>query len=428
MNIKKYLFFLFLITNSHSNASQSYAQLAQECIQQGKHQQAIECYTKILEQSPADIHTLFACGISHISLNQLEKAAQCFKRIIDIQPGVLSAIYNLAYTCRRIGKYHEALHYYQTIFKYDPLHEEAHFGAANAYLVLGDFEHGLNSYELGRKNSSRVETKLSHIGQLNGKTILILEEWGIGDTLHFIRYAKLFKKAGVAQVILACRPQLIPFLSMQPDIDKVIPLPQGYTYKTDYQIPMMSLMHACKTRMNTIPAHIPYLKADQNLIDYWHEKLKNDHNLKIGIFWESETRSEKNCPLHEFSPLFSMKGLSFYSLQKNFKQEMATFPQGTIRDFSNEIDVMHGSFMDTAALIKNLDLIITIDTSLAHLAGALGASTWLMLPRFADWRWFLDRNDSPWYPTMKLFRQTSSGDWKTVIEEIKKELKNLLKI
>ena len=171
------------------------------------------------------------------------------------------------------------------------------------------------------------------------------------------------------------------------------------------------------TSPDTIPNKIPYLTANPALVEKWQKRLlRNNSKIRIGIVWSGVSTSKKFCSLETFAPLAQLKGVSFYSLQKGEAvKEALNIPKGMLfYDFSNEIT----DFSDTAALIQNLDLVISIDTSVAHLAGALGKRVWTLLPFIPDWRWLLDREDSPWYPTMKLFRQPSPGDWKNVIDKV----------
>jgi len=200
----------------------------------------------------------------------------------------------------------------------------------------------------------------------------------------------------------------------------------------------MSLPLYFNTKKDTIPASIPYIYADQKLVEEWHDKLAHDKNFKIGICWQGNAHystqflrravAAKSCHASTFAPLASIEGISLYSLQKmNGHEQLSNLPDGLIiNDFGPDFDESHGRFMDTAAVMKNLDLVITIDTSISHFAGALGVPVWILLPHPADWRWMLDTNDTPWYPNARLFRQPKLGDWKSAIEQVTLELKKLI--
>ena len=199
----------------------------------------------------------------------------------------------------------------------------------------------------------------------------------------------------------------------------------------------MSLPFFYKTTRETVPAEIPYLEADPNLVSHWHNTLNNDHNFKVGIVWEGSpyyesfktSLSKKSIPLELFAPLAALPGVSLYSLQQmNGTDQLKNLPSGMlIHTFGDDFDSTNGRFMDTAAVIKNMDLILCVDTSVAHLAGALGAPVWMLVPLVADWRWMEQQSDSPWYPTMRIFRQTACGDWTTVMDTVINELSTLIK-
>lgn len=390
---------------------------------QGNQQEAEKVYQIVLKQEPDNITALFNLGLLYVNTDMPHKAEECFRALHG--KGISSASYNLAFVLRRTGKYQEAIDIYEQLRAQDHgINENIPFGLANAYLTLGNFDAGLPIYEEGRKSSSSMANKLMPDSPIQGKTILIIEEWGIGDTFHFIRYAKLLKDRGAAKIIVCARSSLHKILSLCPYIDQLYPLEhQPRTIAFDYQITMISLMHACKTTMQTIPTQIPYLYADRSLVEHWSKKTENDRQFKIGINWKGTLN--KNMLPEQFLPLTQIQGVSLYALQKN-AHELPDQLRSVFKTYQ-DFDESHGAFMDTAALIKNMDLVITVDTSIAHLAGGLGVPTWILVPHWADWRWFLNRSDSPWYPTMRIFRQPKPGDWKSVIEEVCKELKEIVK-
>ena len=219
---------------------------------------------------------------------------------------------------------------------------------------------------------------------------------------------------------------LVKLFSLCPYIDSVIK--QGDRLpKADTRIPLLSTPLVFKTTVKTIPADIPYLYADQALVREWQQKMAPNTQFRVGICWRATL--QKNIPLAPFvEHLTRIPHTHFYSLVKNGTQDLQTTPQAQcIVDFGPNFDSDHGSFMDTAAIMKNLNLVITTDTSLAHLAGGLGIPVWVMLPYDCDWRWFFDRDDSPWYPTMRLFRQPKMGDWQTVFTAISHELEKIIR-
>ncbi|MDR3550791.1 MAG: glycosyltransferase family 9 protein, partial [Candidatus Babeliales bacterium] len=265
---------------------------------------------------------------------------------------------------------------------------------------------------------------------LQGKKILLRFDGGMGDTLQFIRYAQLIKNLG-ATVFAQVQKPLIPLLSRCPYIDTM--------YAHDDQLPLahdwaalMSLPAIFNSDEQTIPRNIPYLYPDELLIKHWHDYLTTDTNIKIGICWQADVFNDssrplvarRGIPLHEFYQLADHTQIHFYSLQqKEGLEQLTNLPDSfNLQLFDESFDIDHGSFMDTAAVIKNLDLVITVDTAIAHLAGALGTPVWLLLPYATDWRWIVGRTDSPWYPSMKIFKQSIAFDWKSVMNKINQEL------
>jgi len=328
--------------------------------------------------------------------------------------------------------------YYESIISQHPGNAHAHLQVAQLYLTKGKFIEGWQELEwhLGYKPEfTRNAQKYFQTHQsLQGKIILLTAEWGAGDTIWLTRYAQLLKTRGAHVIIHVMHNSLIPLFKQQPYFDEILPR-ESTNIPCHFEIPMMSLPMVFNTTVENIPADIPYIQIYQKLVDMWKEKLNSDKNFKIGICWHGNTihGEEKFMPLSYFAQLASARhsssnddghipNISIYSLQQHhgLDQLDKLENEGVIKTFDADFDSI--PFLDTAAVIKNLDLVITVDTSIAHLAGALGVPVWVILPTSADWRWMLDRDDSPWYPTMKLFRQHSG--WQKVIDEIKSALKN----
>jgi hypothetical protein len=277
---------------------------------------------------------------------------------------------------------------------------------------------------------------------LNGKTILLIGEQGFGDRLQFIRYAEILPRLG-ALVSVECPKSLIPLLARCKGVNQVIAegeeLP-GF----DFYTPLLSVPAVLRTELHTIPANVPYLSADPLLLNKWREKLEelipsqrvkpNHRGLCIGINWQGRggmgEYRQRDIPPDLFATLAELPGVRLISLVKTeaVGELPAVAAPTSMIDFGREIDREHGAFMDTAAIMMNLDLVISSDTAVPHLAGALGVPVWLVLPFASDWRWLLDRSDSPWYPTMRLFRQKRPGDWAGVFEEIKAALLERLRV
>jgi hypothetical protein len=255
---------------------------------------------------------------------------------------------------------------------------------------------------------------------------LLIAEQGLGDTIQFVRYAPLVKKLG-STVLVECQKPLLNLLATCPGVDERIS--KGTAVPAfDMYAPLSCLPRLFKTTLETIPANVPYLSADARLVSEWRGRLRCVEGFKIAIAWQGNpdyrADRERSIPLGQFSRLADLPGVRLISLQKGRGVEQLALVRERfdIIEFTNELDEQGGAFSDSAAILANLDLVITPDTSIAHLAGALGVPVWVALPYVPDWRWLLDRSDSPWYPTMRLFRQKKAGDWAGVFEEIRATL------
>jgi hypothetical protein len=256
------------------------------------------------------------------------------------------------------------------------------------------------------------------------KTILLDAEQGFGDTFQFIRYAKLLKKQyPAATVMLECQPVWTKVLAACPGIDQLVRGGDDPP-RFDVHCPLLSLPGIFQTTTESVPAEVPYLFADPALVSYRRERLWPIKGFRIGANWRGragmrESR-RRDIPLVLFDALTQLSHVRLISLQKEDGGQVGA-AHAAIVDLG-EIDTEHGPFMDTAAIMMNLDLVITSDTSIVHLAGALGVPVWVALQMVQDWHWLLDRSDSPWYPRMRLFRQKQLGDWAGVFEEIEAAL------
>ncbi|NJL22841.1 MAG: hypothetical protein HC895_21695 [Leptolyngbyaceae cyanobacterium SM1_3_5] len=292
-----------------------------------------------------------------------------------------------------------------------PNDAEAHFGYAFTLLISGDLQAGFAEYEWRWRLAYNPPRKLAQPrwdgAPLNGKTLLLWAEQGFGDTIQFVRYVSLLAKQG--RVIVECQPSLRSLLTSVPGIAQVIP--QGEPLPDfDLQAPLLSVPHLLKTAIDTIPAPVPYLQPTRS--------IELPGKFKIGIAWAGDPKNpinqRRSCPVDQFLKLRSIPDVTLYSLQKDRTVEL---PEDVI-DLSDRLQ----DFADTAAIVAQLDLVISIDTALAHLAGAMGKPIWVVLPFSPDWRWLLHRSNCPWYPTMRLFRQPQASDWDSVFTSIAAEL------
>ena len=337
----------------------------------------------------------------------------------------------------------EAFQHFGQALRARPELAEAHCGRATTALLLGDFERGWPESEWRTRVTTLTpgpspatgEGRRGGTGQtfakslwqgepLEGRTVLLSAGRSLRDAFQFIRYARLVQERD-GRVIVRCPRSLIPILKTCSAAEEFWaddePPPEF-----DVQIPMASLSRVFGTRLATIPAHVPYLAADPAMVDLWKGQLAATEGFKVGIGWQDNApclgTSHGSIPLAHFAPLAAIPGVKLVSLQKGPGQEQAAEARFSIVDFGSKLDEVRGAFMDTAAILKSLDLVITADTALAHLGGALGVPVWVLLPYVPDWRWLLDREDSPWYPTMRLFRQPRSDDWHEVLASVAESL------
>jgi tetratricopeptide (TPR) repeat protein len=394
-------------------------------------------------------------------------ALRCFEEAVRMQPNYGEAHCNMGLALRRQGKLEEAMASYQQALRLLPEWADAHNGLGVVYYDLGEFPEALACYEQtlrlkphhanARVNRSLIwllqgelekawpeyeyRWKLGKAGglpagqtgmrpfkqplwggsPLKGKTILLYAEQGLGDTIHFARYAPLLKQRG-GKVIVECQKQLDLLLCRCPGIDKLVV--QGSILPDfDVQAPLACLPGILHTNLETISANIPYLFADPERVEHWHRELSRIPGFKIGISWQGNVHhpldSVRSFPLSHFASLAEIPGVSLISLQKGngHDQIKATADRFAVVDLGPNLDEK-GAFHDTAAVMMNLDLVICCDTAIGHLAGALGVPTWLPVSLVPDWRWLLKGQESRWYPTIRLFRQKERGNWKAVFEEM----------
>jgi Flp pilus assembly protein TadD len=365
-------------------------------------------------------------GYALLEQGDVEHAEELFRKGIARDPTIPDLHNNLGNALRERGALVDAKNEYRTAIALRSDFPQAHWNLAQVLLHTGEFTEGWLEYEWRwrrtdftspRRNFRQSEWKGE---DLKGKTILVHAEQGFGDALHFVRYVPMVAACG-ATVVLECQSELVRLFSGIPGVAAVVAygavLP-GF----DTHIPMMSLPKIFGTTLATIPAQVPYVSVDSRETSGWRSRLcLQPSKLHVGITWSGRRHLKallhRACTLDNLMPILELRDVEFYSLQKSPSASEAS----VLRSLPavHDLDGRLNDFADTASVISNLDLVITIDTAVAHLAGALGVPTWVMLPRNADWRWLLERNDSPWYPTMRLFRQRSLGEWRSVVEEVR---------
>jgi tetratricopeptide (TPR) repeat protein len=398
---------------------------------QGRAEEAVACYRVALGLKPdyAEAHNNLGDALKE--QGRLDEAAACLRRALELKPDFAEAHYNLGNTLKEQRRLDEAVACYRRALELKPDAADAHWNLALSWLLAGDWQRGWPEYQWRWQAKGcaprRFPQPLWNGESLAAKTILLHAEQGLGDTIQFIRYAAIVKQHGGA-VVVECQKPLVALLQGCPGIDRLVG--QGDDLPAfDVQSPLLSVPGILKTSLETVPARIPYLAARPALVERWRTRLSGLDGFKIGIVWQGNpknTRDRLRCvPLRCFAPLARIPGVRLLSLQKGAGAEQLAEVRDlfAVTDFAGELDEQSGPFMDTAALMKNLDLVIASDTAAAHLAGALGVPVWVALPFVPDWRWLLDRADSPWYPTMRLFRQERPGDWQGVFPRMESALR-----
>jgi tetratricopeptide (TPR) repeat protein len=353
-------------------------------------------------------------------------ATENFRKALAIDPRHVAALNNLGSVLVDLDRPEEALGYFDRAIAVDPGYAEAHLNKAIVMLRLGDLQRGWIEYEWRWKCPSqnlgdrRFDKPLWLGGEpIAGKVVLLHNDQGLGDALQFCRYVPLLKARG-ADIILEIDGPLNALLSRLPGISRCFA--KGAQLPTfDFHCPLTSLPLAFSTTLDTIPSEVPYLPRAS---DGAGPQLGPSKRPRIGLVWSGNPNHlndhNRSVPLENLLPLLDGVDAQFVSLQKNARPE----DEELLRQRSDVLDLGPAlrDFADTAAVVEQLDLIISVDTSVVHLAGGLGRPLWILLPYIPDWRWLLDRDDSPWYPTARLFRQTATRDWPVVVERVREAL------
>lgn len=361
-----------------------------------------------------------------------EVAESCFYRAIQIKPDYSEPYHNLGVLFTQTNCLDQAEIYFSQASKLNPNFAETEFSLAALYLLQGRYKEGWEKYDKSRMVKHTQPPVPRWNGEnLTGKKILLYCEQGFGDTLHFVRYAQLVTKLAEQTVLWVQAPlqRLIessfPFLKINP-IASIQNIPNG---EFDFSCPLPSLPRMFNTSFKNIPCTIPYVKVSSEQTTKWNKvmnPLKIQSSLRVGVVWSGNpchhNDRNRSIPMAIFSKLFDIEKIIWVSLQVEIRPQDFKKAPHNLSCFTEKVN----DFADTAGLMTQLDLIITVDSAVAHLAGAMGKMTWLLLPFAPDWRWQLEREDSPWYPTMRLFRQRKAGDWLEVLARVKQAL--LLKI
>jgi Flp pilus assembly protein TadD len=394
----------------------------------GKLDEAAAAFRRAIGRRPNFAEAHNNLGTVLLDKGETENAIAEFRQAIAIRPNYPNAHSNLGIALAEKGEFEPAEHAAREAIRLSPDLAEAHGNLAMVLLVRGDFERGWEEYEWRWKCKSLPPVRNFAQPQWDGsvaenRTILLHTEQGFGDTIQFIRFVSLMTARG-GKIIVPCQPELVRLFKISPLPCRVIarsdPLPAF-----DAHCPLLSLPRIFQTTLANVPGNVPYLQPDPQDFQKWRDRTSQfQSKLKVGLMWAGRTGPmrdrRRDTELAQWIGLQRISGATFFSLRKEEATDQSAGASSDFEliDWTRELK----DFAETAALIANLDLVITVDSAVAHLAGAMGKPTWTLLPFAADWRWLQAREDSPWYPTMRLFRQHSNGAWDDVIKRISIEL------
>lgn len=398
-------------------------------LQLGQHTEAIDCLQRAAAMVPDSSSYLANLGSAYGAVGRFTEAAAALTRSVELEPSHADAHNNLGLALTKLHRFDEAIAAFEQAFTLRPGFAEAHRNRAVAWFFQGDFARGWPEFEWRWKSVEYTPHNYSQPlwdgAPLDGRTILLHAEQGFGDTMMFVRFAQHAKQRG-GHVVLRSQNGLVELLRRTPGVDEIYGDDKSLP-PIDVQAPLMSLPGILKLHLGQVSA-APYILPDESLVAHWRHELSRFREFKVGIAWQGSAKYAGDCfrsiALAEFAPLAQLPGVRLISLQKGFGSEQIAkvADRFFVNDLGSSLDKQRGAFVDTAAAMTAVDLVITSDTAAAHLAGAIGVPVWLALDATPEWRWLLERRDSPWYPTMRIFRQKTLGDWKSVFDEMASEL------
>jgi tetratricopeptide (TPR) repeat protein len=413
------------------NRYETYNELGLVLTDLGQFGAALETLRHALALRPDSAEAVHSLGYFFERKGDLPSAADSYRCASKLDPKMVGAHLRLGIVRLKLGDPAEGLECFQRARALDPNSAEVTFSLGLIHLLQGNLSLGWSEYESrlrisdGLRNQRRFPQPQWEGEPLEGARILLYAEQGFGDAMQFVRYVPLVTARG-GQVLLEVLPRLRRLLSRTEGAWQVITCGETPP-EFSYQCPLLSLPLAFGTELSTIPAKVPYIYPDPAQVDTWRQRLQKD-GLRVGLAWAGSPKhsrdSWRSIPLAQLAPLLNIPGTTFCSLQMGpgAEQVKQMGPNARLIDLQDEQE----DFADTAAIVANLDLVISVDTSVAHLAGAMGKPLWVILSNAPDWRWFLEREDSPWYPTARLFRQSTHGSWRDVVDRLERELQQLV--
>ncbi|MEQ9490269.1 MAG: tetratricopeptide repeat protein [Alphaproteobacteria bacterium] len=390
-------------------------------------------FRRLIETGFASAAVYGWLGHAEAALDHPEQAADAYRTALRDKPGDANIMLTLAIIERDLGDLEGSIARFETLLAQDPDNAVYRFAQAQNRLILGDFENGFDGYEWRWKRPGMVRPEFGcpawNGEPLAGKSLLIYDEQGLGDTLQFCRFALSALEAG-ASVSLLVRPRLHRLMAGLSDRIDIVTDDEARARPFDFSVPLMSLPRLLGTRPDTIPAQKPYLFAEPRLAAEWAARLtqEGDGRPRIGLIWQGDPKSQsekgRSVGFRTLSPLLADRTKRFFLLQTVDGRDQLNgmaLPDN-VTDLGDQLDTGSDGFIDTAAVMQHMSLVISSDTGPAHLAGALGRPAWLMVKKVPEWRWMLNRTDSPWYPSFRLYRQNVRGDWHDVVGRIADDL------
>lgn len=387
-----------------------------------RYDEALACYERAIALSPDTAEFHLNRGNALAERGETEAAITAYRRASELAPDKGAALSSLGNAHLALGRVEAAAECYDRALALEPDDAGIHFNRALLWLLTGDYARGWPEYEWGLAPGQEVRQPLRRFTQprwqgegFQGETLLVYAEQGVGDTLQFLRFLPATQDRG-GKVLVECQPGLKPLIERAGLAQQVVERTQdGHIPAAfDRYVPLMSLPGILGTPADGIPAPIPYLRPDPARAAAWHERLADAPGLKIGLVWagnpEHGNDRNRSCRLARLTPLFDLPGVSWHALQKGRAAEQLAEQGHAVTDWAPHLH----DWDETAAAIDNLDLVISVDSAVAHLSGALGTPVWILLPFAPDWRWGLERTSSPWYPSARLFRQPAPGAWDQV--------------
>ena len=400
-------------------------------LQQGRSEAGFQQLKKSLSLNPNQPAALYNMAVELQKLTRLDEALACYNQTLRLNPNDINALINRGNTLKDLKKYTEAIDSFARALALEPNIPSAHWNKALTHILLGEYEKGWKEYEwgwqCGERGKPRQYSQPTWLGDAHiaGKTLLVHAEQGFGDLIQFCRYVPMLENLGV-KVILEAPASLVKLMgSLSPSLTVI---KAGETLPAfDVVCPVMSLPLALKTTLETIPSSTPYLSVSDAKKQYWQAKLGAKTKPRVGIVWSGSMTNQidnnlcarRNIPLAQLKPLFDLP-FEFHVLQKDIRPEDKPTLESLAQLYCHQDELQ--DFADTATIIQEMDLVISVCTSVAHLSGALGHQTWVLLPYSADYRWMTNEHESPWYPSVQLIRSEKIGDWSDVVQQVREKL------